>query len=156
MLDPQNSRDDTPTSKIVYPSVVAIHGSQSKRSLKLSLLPVGIQDERRLMRDCFYMCSNVPTPTGRPAEKLSDRTHQQFRGMFLFVAGFFSRRYRSSDRVIVSMQADIQCMCLALSGSTVIEPAPLFPGVTVRTRLTCILSPPVPIVLSLTQRLVLQ
>jgi hypothetical protein len=53
------------------------------------------------------------------------------------------------------MQADIQCMCLALSGSTVIEPAPLFPGVTVRTGLTCILSPPVPIVLSLTQRLVL-
>ena len=53
------------------------------------------------------------------------------------------------------MQADIQCMCLALSGSTVIEPAPLFPGVTVRTGLTCILSPPVPIVLSLAQRLVL-
>jgi hypothetical protein len=46
-------------------------------------------------------------------------------------------------------------MRLALSGPTVIGPAPLFAGVTVRTGLTCVLSPPVPIVLSLTQRLVL-
>jgi hypothetical protein len=76
MLDPQNSRDDTPTSKIAYPSVVAIHGSQFKRSLKLSRLSFGFQDQRRLMRDRFYVCGVVPTPTGSLAEKLSDRTHQ--------------------------------------------------------------------------------